>query len=56
MQETREEPQIKHDKQRETGGGDGIEQDLQGAIPEMGELEETVSPRPSAQSIQSSVT
>lgn len=48
MQETREEPQTKHDKQRQTGGRDGIEQDLEGAIPEMGELEKTVSQRPSA--------
>lgn len=43
MQEIREEPQIKPDKQRETGGTDGIEQDFEGTIPEMEELEKTVS-------------
>lgn len=48
MQETREEPQIKHDRPREPGGRVGIEQDLEGAIPEMEELEKTVFQRPSA--------
>lgn len=43
IQETREEPQIKQDKQRGTGGRNGIEQDLEETIPEMEELEKTVS-------------